>query len=196
VDRMTRRDLLKAGAAGLGAAALAPAASAPEGGEVYAFHLDHVIGTSLDLCVAARDEGPADAALRVVLDEVERLRQILSLYDPVSEVSRLNRTRGPVAVSPELAAVLRAYDFWQRATGGAFAGHLGELARAWRDAEAAGELPKPEALARLARDLRSPVWRIDPAEDVVERTSDRPLDLNALGKACIIERAAAAVRRA
>ncbi len=194
MSRMTRRDWLKAGVAGLGATVLAPAAVGRPVGETYSFHHDHVLGTSLDLCVVAPDEAAAAVAERTALDEIERLRRVLSLYDPASELSRVNRSRGPVAVSPELAEVLRAYDYWHRKTGGAFCGQVGQLARLWRDAELTGKLPSAEVLGRVVRDLRSPGWHLDAAAATVRRTTDQPLDLNALGKVYIIGRAAAAVR--
>lgn len=195
MDPITRRDLLKAGAAGLGAAALAAPSLAGLGasGE-FSFHRDHVIGTSLDLCVAAPNETTAGAAERVVLDEVERLRLVLSGYDSASEISRLNRSRTPVAVSPELAEVLRAYEEWHCKTGGAFSAQTGELVRVWKDAERANELPPTATLARIVHDLRTPGWRLD-AGNVVTRTTDQPLNLNAVGKVYIVGKAAEAVRK-
>jgi len=121
VNPMTRRDWLKVGITSLGAAALAPAVPAfacPPAGETYSFHHDYVLGTSLDLCVAAPDAAVAAAAERTVLDEIERLRLVLSGYDPASELSRVNQSCGPVPVSPDLTEVLLAYEHWQRKTGG------------------------------------------------------------------------------
>jgi thiamine biosynthesis lipoprotein len=197
VRDITRRDWLKAAPAGLAAIALpSPATAGDRGTEAeFAFHYDHVIGTSLDLHVAAPNEAAAEAAGRAVLDEVERLRLVLSGYDSSSELSRLNRTREPVSISPELAAVLRAYEHWQRATGGALSGRLGDLARVWKQAEVEGQIPSARALEALANDLRSPDWHLD-GGNTVTRITARPLDLNALGKAFIIDRAIEAARAA
>lgn len=193
MDPITRRDWMRAGAAGLGAA-LAPVASARATSDEFAFHHDRVIGTSLDLCVFAPDESTAETAERVVLDEIERLRLVLSVYDPASELSRVNRTRMAVPISAELAQVLRAYEVWHSRTGGAFGGQLGALARVWKAAEAANELPAHATLARITHDLRSPGWHRDPAANTVTRTTDQPLDLNAIGKVYIIGKVIAAVR--
>jgi thiamine biosynthesis lipoprotein ApbE len=191
---MNRRDWLKAGVAGFGAAALAPAATFRSAAATYSFHHDHVLGTSLDLCVAAPDETAAAVAEQAALDEIERLRRVLSAYDPASELSRLNRSSGPVPVSSELAEVLRAYEHWHHRTGGAFCGQLGRLARLWRDTELTGEVPSAAALGPIVNDLRSPGWHLDPAAGTVRRTTDQPLDLNALGKVYIVGKAATAVR--
>ncbi len=194
---ITRRDWLRSGAAGLGAAILGTAGhatSARSTGEVYSFHHDHVIGTSLDLCVVASDDAAAAAAERAALDEIERLRRVLSIYDPASEVSRLNQSREPVSVSSDLDYVLRAYEQWRQATGGAFNGQLCELTRVWKEAEQTGELPQAVTLERIVRELRSPGWRLDSAAGAVQRTTDQPLDLNALGKVYIIGKTVEAMR--
>jgi thiamine biosynthesis lipoprotein ApbE len=199
VNQLTRRDCLKAGVAGFGAAALAPAVTATHprtAAETYSVHQDHVLGTSLDLCVAVPGPAHAAAAERAALVEIERLRLVLSVYDPASELSRVNRSDVPVPVSPEMAEVLRAYEYWHKKTGGAFCGQLGRLARTWRDAEITGELPSAAALARTVYDLRSPGWHLDGAASTVRRTTDQALDLNALGKVYIIGKATAAVRTA
>jgi thiamine biosynthesis lipoprotein ApbE len=172
----------------------APARPAPPAAE-FAFHHDHVLGTSLDLVVVAPDEAAADAADRAALGEVERLRLVFSTYDPASEVSRLNRTRGPARVSAEMAEVLRAYEHWQRETGFAFSGQVGELVRLWKQAEADGREPPAATLERVAADLRKPGWELDSATNTFTRLTDQPLNLNAVAKGYIVRKAADAARR-
>lgn len=194
---MTRRDWFKAGVASLGATALAHGAgtAAPRSlSDLFSCHYDHILGTSLDLCVVTFQKSAATDAERTVLDEIERLRQVLSVYDPASEVSRLNRTREPVPVSPDLGEVLRAYEHWHGKTGGVLSGQLGKLALIWKDAAILGELPSADVLQQVADNLASPGWHFDKAAGTVQRTTCQPLDLNALGKAYIIDRAARAVR--
>lgn len=169
-----------------------PDAPAPKAG-AFAFHRDHVIGTSLDLHVVAPDEATAAAVERTVLDEIERLRLVFSTYDAASEISVLNRTRGPVAVSAEMADVLTAYTRWQRQSGGAFNGQVGELVRVWKEAEKAGRVPDAAALDRIAAALKEPGWRLD--AHTLTKLTDQPLNLNAVAKGYIIQKAAAAVRR-
>ena len=112
------------------------------------FHHDHVIGTSLDVWLTAPNEAAAEQAERAILAEIERLRKIFSLYDPDSELSRLNRTRTPMAVSNEMIAVLRQYEIWQARSNGAFNGQLGELVRVWKEAEKQQEGPDNAHLRR------------------------------------------------
>ncbi len=161
----------------------------------FEFHRDHIIGTSLDLCIAAPDFGTAEEAELTVLNEIERLRLIFSTHDTTTELSKLNRTREPVKVSAEMAEVLSAYELWQRKSGGAFNGQVGELVRVWRDAEKANRVPDALALQRIAADLAKPGWHLDPATNTVTRLTDQPLTLNSIAKGFIIQKAMEAVRK-
>src|SRR5882724_10168521 len=49
----------------------------------FAFYHEGVLGTSMELIVQAGDAGECE---RRVLGEIERLRRILSTYDPASEI--------------------------------------------------------------------------------------------------------------
>ena len=91
-------------------------------GNAYYVHHDHIIGTSLDVWLTAPDEAAADAAEHAILAEIERLRRVFSLYDPDSELSRLNRTREPMSVSADMIEVMRQYEVWQQRSHGAFSG--------------------------------------------------------------------------
>jgi thiamine biosynthesis lipoprotein ApbE len=80
-------------------------------------HYEHVLGTSMELTVW----GPAaavTAAETAVLDELERLDQLLSTYRADSEISRLG-DRDLGAGSTERAALLGAYDEWRHRSAGA-----------------------------------------------------------------------------
>jgi thiamine biosynthesis lipoprotein ApbE len=160
----------------------------------FHFHHDNILGTSLDLVVVASHGDEADACEQAVLDEIERLRRILSTYDPASDISRLNRERGPVPCPPELIEVLRAYEHWQRWSGGAFNGQLGGLIRLWKEAEKAGAPPDAAILSQLVYQINQPGWRIDEARGSVERLTDQALNVNAIGKGYILGKAAAAAR--
>lgn len=162
--------------------------------EVFAFHHEGVLGTSLDLQVAAADAPQAAAAESAVLAEIERMRKILSTYDPASEISRLNAATGTVKCSQELLDVLAGYDWWNAKSGGAYNGHLGDLIRVWRAAEQAGALPAAAALQRTVAALRVPAWKIDAAARTVTRTTAQPLNVDSLGKGYIISKAAAVAR--
>lgn len=161
---------------------------------VFAFHHEGVLGTSLDLQVAAADAQQAAAAESAVLAEIERMRKILSTYDPASEISRVNAATGTVKCSQELLDVLAGYDWWNAKSGGAYNGHLGDLIRVWRTAEQAGAMPDTAALQRTVAALRVPAWKIDAAAKTVTRTTAQPLNVDSLGKGYILSKVAAVAR--
>lgn len=170
------------------------AATMVQAAEPIAFHETNVLGTSLDLSVNTPNQADADAVRRVVLDEVARLSRILSTYDAASDVSKVNATREPVQVAPELIDVLAAYDAWAAKTGNAFSGQLGELKSLWDAAAKANSEPAAAEVQRAAAAVREPLWKIDRDAGTVQRLADRKINVDALGKAYIVDRALAAAK--
>lgn len=166
-------------------------------GETFHFHHENILGTSLDLEIAAADEKQAAAAENAVLDEIERIRKILSCHDPASEISRLNNATTPLSCSQELIDVLSGYDLWQAKSQGAYSGHLGELISLWSEAEKTETLPDEMNLKRILAGLAKPGWKIEVATRTVTRLSDpQTLNVNSLGKGYIATKAAEAARKA
>ncbi len=159
---MRRRDLLlSAGALTLRGATRPPAS---------VFRYEHVLGTSLEMRFDAPDP---ERAANAALDEIERLRTILSSYDPNSEFSRWAATRHQaVHVSPELLEVLSLYDHWGAAS--------------------QGTLSAAFAAAPGGPDRH---WRLDPASGTATRLTDTPLVLNSFTKSYVLDRAADAALR-
>jgi thiamine biosynthesis lipoprotein len=166
-----------------------------ETGEFH-FHHEGVLGTSFDLLVRTSDAKAAALAEQAALEEIERLRRILSTYDPASEVSRFNSVDGPKHCSPELLEVLNAYESWNARSRGAYNGQLGELIRVWRGAEKSNELPDDATLSQIVRSISVPAWSINPCDLTVTRLTAQPLNLDSLGKGYIIGKAAAAASAA
>jgi len=188
--RLTRRQF---GALGL-VLTLGSRASSVDGTRLHRFAYDHVLGTSLDLVVAVADRGRALACESAVLEEVERLRRILSTYDPASEISRLNESRLPVHVSPELLEVLALYEAWRIRTGGVFNGQLGTLLGLWKEAESSGRIPSDAELADLAREIDGPAAILDIEAGTAQRRSSQRLNVDAIGKNYILGRAVESAR--
>jgi thiamine biosynthesis lipoprotein ApbE len=187
---MTRREF---GGLGLVLAMGARASSAEES-RVHRFAYDHVLGTSLDLVVEVAGADRAEACERAVLEEIERLRRVLSTYDPASEISRLNDSRVPVRVSSELLEVLGLYEEWRVRTGGAFNGQLGTILSLWTNAEATGAPPDPDVLADIARQIDGPAVDLDVEAGTARRRSVQRLNVDALGKNYILAKALQAAR--
>lgn len=170
-----------------------PASRAAEP-ELFRFHHEGVLGTSLDLQVRATDAAQAGLVEATALGEIERLRKILSTYDPASEVSRFNASSGPMKCAPELLDVLGFYDFWNGKSAGACNGHLGELIAAWKAAEKSGAAPDPAALQGIVQRLALPGWKVERAAGTATRMPGGALTLDSIGKGYILSKAAVAVR--
>ncbi len=140
----------------------------------FDFARDGVLGTSFDLAVETVRPRDAAQVEQAVLAEIERLSAILSTYDPASEISRVSL--GAAVESPELAELLAAYATWSTHTDGALDVRLAHVTRLWREAAQTGRAPTAAAL-RAALDQRG------------------ALNVDALGKGFIIDRAVAVARR-
>ncbi len=180
---------------GLGPVNSRSAAALPQKVSEFEFHRDHILGTSLDLRVVAPDEVTAEGAELTALNEIERLRLVFSTYDAKSEISKLNGTREPTRVSADLAEVIETTEVWQRKSGGAFNGQVGELVRMWKDGERANRVPNTGTLDHIVADLKKPGWTLDANTNTVTRLNDQPLNLNAIAKGFINRKVLAAVRK-
>jgi thiamine biosynthesis lipoprotein ApbE len=186
---ITRREWLAAG--GTGIATLALGGTTTPGSE-SSFHYDHILGTSLDGWLNARSDDDFAHAEQAILAEVERLRRVFSLHDPGSELSRWNRTRGPLAVSADLGNVLAHYQRFHESTRGACSPTIASAAELWKQAERTGEVPNANQLAAVASTGLG--FRYDPVLRIAERTGEHPLNLNSIAKGYIIQRLAEGVR--
>lgn len=143
----------------------------------HSFHRDNVLGTSLDLYVATTTADVAKRCEEAVFAEVTRLARILDTRNPDSEISRLNRdARVP---SGEVREVLDLCDKWRSRSGGAFDHRVGEFVRLWREAGEQNALPDAVKIRE----------RLNGRED-----AQQTLDLDAIGKAYILDRAARAAQ--
>jgi len=171
------------------------AVSAGAPAKVFAFHREHILGTSLEVQVAAMDETAAQAAECAVVAEIDRLTKILSSYDPESELRRWqSRPNEAVPVSPELFEMLRACERWTAASRGAFHPGVEGLSRLWREAAATGAAPSRQSLDDQLQILRQPQWRLKTCAS--ENTCGAAtwlgrgeLSLNAIAKGAIVDRA-------
>lgn len=98
-------------------AALAAISSSESG--VLSAHFEHILGTSLDVKIAAKSFEIAEKAETKVLAEFKRLESILG-SGAQHEFGQWMQTKGQsVTVSKELHSVLGLFDSWQSVTNGA-----------------------------------------------------------------------------
>ena len=159
--------------------------------KLYVFHYENVLGTSLEIKVAASSATQSEKAEEAVLAEIERESHILSSWDPDSEFSNWFRTMGqPVRVSPELFEVLSLFDKWRGLTQGALDASAETITRVWKRAAAEKRLPSQVELDAAVASVRRVHWQLDPANRTATHTSDAPLALNSFVKSYIAGHAA------
>ena len=165
----------------------------------YAFHYERVLGTSLELQVVATDEITARRAEAAVLAEVDRLEQILSGYLAGSELSHWQAQHELlVAVSPDLADVLAAAEWWRTFTSGAFNPAVVSLVdllcepsspeapRAWTD-----DASRRGAIRDRLHAMRQPLWTVNRACAQACRLTQLRVSLDGIAKGYVVDKAAA-----
>jgi thiamine biosynthesis lipoprotein len=159
--------------------------------QLYVFHYENVLGTSLEIKVVASSAAQSERAEKGVLAEIERESHILSSWDPASEFSNWFRTLGqPVRVSPELFEVLSLFDKWRGLTQGALDASAEAITRVWKRAAAEKRFPTQVELDAAVASVRRVHWQLDAASRTATHTSDAPLALNSFVKSYIAGRAA------
>lgn len=139
----------------------------------FSYAYEGVLGTSLDLVIQGT-AAQAQAAHGAVLSEIDRLCAVLSTYDGSSEIS--DYMRGGAIHSADLKELLGLYRLWEERSGGAIRVNMAGARRAWKEAAAAGRLPTRGELAAALADPMA-------------------LNIDALGKGYVIDRAVEVARR-
>ena len=117
------------------------------------------MGVAFHISLYSPDEAVANNAARAAYARVKQLNQLLSDYEPDSELMQLSRRSRPgnaVEVSPELFFVLQRASALSCASEGAFDVTVGPLVQLWREARRTRRLPDP---AQLAAARESVGWK-------------------------------------
>ena len=166
------------------AGAVTPASAA-----TYAFHADHVLGTSLDMTVAAQSKTGADWAWQAAQAKIQELKISFSGWRTDSEISRLNRDRA-LRVSDDVFHLLERCRHWSAETSGAFDCRIGALVKAWKSAATSGKTPDKLEMEALAKAATSGEIRLDRAASRAALSGDFDLAVEAVAKGMIVDRAA------
>jgi thiamine biosynthesis lipoprotein len=133
-----------------------------------------------------------------VLDEIDRLERIMTIYDADSEVSRLNQLAHErlIPVSDEVLEVLSRAQMLSVQTAGAFDVTTGPYSKAWGFFERRPRIPSEEALAAAASVVGMAHVSLNAASRTVR--FDNPgveVNLGSIGKGYALDRAAAILRQ-
>jgi thiamine biosynthesis lipoprotein len=159
----------------------------------------NAMATRFEIALHGEDAVALRAAGEEALDEIERIEAQLSLYQPTSEVSRLNALAAHkrVRVTPALFRLLQQAKQLSHETRGAFDITIAPLVHCWGFMGGTGKMPSPEALAEARILVGMDLVELN-EEDFTVRFLRKGvmLDFGAIGKGYAVERAAALLREA
>jgi thiamine biosynthesis lipoprotein len=159
----------------------------------------NAMATRFEIVLHGDDSPALRAAGEEALDEIARVEAQLSLYQPTSEISRLNAraSREPVRVTPELFLLLQRAHQLSGETGGAFDITIAPLVRCWGFMGGTGSVASPEELSRARSIVGMPLVELNEADFSVRFAREGVmLDFGAIGKGYAIGRAAELLREA
>ncbi|MBS0316948.1 MAG: FAD:protein FMN transferase [Proteobacteria bacterium] len=171
----------------LGAAAWAPPGKAWANGPQRASR--NLLGTRVDIVADGGDATQLQAAIGLAFGEMQRLEALLSRYREDSVVSRIGQAAGrhPVAVSPEVMAVLaNARQVW-RESAGAFDPTVGALS-GWHFEPGQQTIPAPAEIAAELRHVGARHLQLDARAGTAYLTErGMLLDLGGIAKLPILQ---------
>lgn len=143
------------------------------------------MGTLWRVTLYAPDAPSASNAVRAAFARVAALEEVMSDYDPDSELERLRKSPvgQPVKVSDDLFDILRRAQEVSRQTDGGFDVTIGPEVQLWRRARRRRALPDPAVLEAARQAVGYENLRLDAeARTVTLLTNDMRLDLGGIGK--------------
>lgn len=137
------------------------------------------MGTSFEFKAWRCSVQAAETAEESVVEEIVRLEQIFSIYQPESELNRFFASTDWVDVSPELAEVLDHAETWRIKTEGAFNPAAQSILEHLKDSDGAVSF------------VNEPNWEDDLVNRKARKLTTHRCSLNAIAKGWIVDRAAA-----
>ena len=161
--------------------------------KLYISNYENVLGTSMEIKIAADGEQHATKAENAALAEVDRLNKILSGYDASSEFSRwMKADKKPLAISAELYEVLALFEQWRIKSNGALDASAETIGKLWREAAKQNRLPSAAEIALAVNMVHQQHYILNLQNHTAHRTDDAPLILNSFAKSYIMNKAAKA----
>jgi thiamine biosynthesis lipoprotein len=175
---------------------LVPTASWPALQQTREVH--YQMGTFLEITLWHSNPELAKRIIRDAVQEVHRLDQILSNFDPDTSVSRFNKQagRGRVKLAADLYNLLRIARGFSAQTNGYFDVTVGPLMELWRENLSQGRLPGRDAVARARHKVGFEKLKIYESGDAELILPGMKVDLGGIGKGYAVDRIAARFKAA
>lgn len=143
------------------------------------------MGTTFEAMLAEEDEDYARQIAQAIFAEIDRIKDIISRFDPTSEIGQINRLRAgqSLRIGVETYECLKAALLVQSQTHGAFDINVGSLMK-YREAQnSESRPPRTDILKQLALSQKSRGYMIKylPAKELGKPT-ELNLDLGGIGK--------------
>jgi thiamine biosynthesis lipoprotein len=159
----------------------------------------HAMATRFEIVLHGDNPARLRGAGEEALAQVERIEAQLSIFQPTSEIARVNAdaARQPVRVSPPVFRLLELARRLHDESGGAFDITIAPLVRCWGFMDGPGSWPDAKEVARVRRLVGMEHVILDAENMTVRFDSDGVmLDLGAIGKGYAIDRAVESLREA
>ncbi len=156
------------------------------------------MGMAFRMVVYAAGQEAANAAADAAYGRIKQLNDIMSDYDPDSELSKLSASSGSgraIPVSPDLWFVLNQAQELAKRSGGAFDVTVGPFVNLWRRARRQHQLPPPEKLQQARQAVGYQHIRLHKHDRSVELlVPNMKLDLGGIAKGYAIGEALKTLR--
>lgn len=143
------------------------------------------MGTSFEILLAEEDEDYAQQISQAVFAEIDRIKDLISRFNPTSEIGQINRLRAgqTLRIGVETFECLRTALMVQSQTQGAFDINIGSLMK-YREAQISESRPPRTDIQKqlkLSQKSRGYVVKYLPTK-VSEKPTELNLDLGGIGK--------------
>ncbi len=148
------------------------------------------MGTVLEITIEGLEPQPAERVLDELYDEALRLDRLLSIYDPESEISRINRTagHGKQQVDPDVVEILKLSIAYSKLTRGAFDVTIGPLVDLWMEAADRNAPPTAAELAAARQRVGADRISVISGDAVSLDEEGMKLDLGGIAKGYALDR--------
>lgn len=160
------------------------------------FRKHYAMGAVFEIVTYGTNPAQASQAMDHAFQEIDRLEEVMSIYKPESELSRLNRTAHLQAqtVTPDLYQVIQESLHYSELTEGAFDVTVGPLAERWKAVGRGEQAPSPAEEKKLRYRVGYRQIELIPPDRIRFHSSSLAVDLGAIGKGYAVDRSAAVLR--
>ncbi|HVV70332.1 MAG TPA: FAD:protein FMN transferase [Verrucomicrobiae bacterium] len=156
------------------------------------------MGVPFRIVLYATNQPSAEVAAEAAFHRISHLNDLMSDYDPDSELSKLSQGSGQglkVPVSPELWFVLKRAEELSQRSQGAFDVTVGPFVNLWRRARRQHRLPDPARLEQARQAVGYQKMRLDAKGRTVELLApNMRLDLGGIAKGYAVDEALRTLR--